>query len=195
MSARPQNRQGLALVGTRGTGKSTVGRILAERLVRPFLDADVELEEKLGRSIAAIFAADGEAFFRDREEQVLSDLTARHPGAILATGGGVVLRETNCRALRSFGFVVWLWTEPALAARRLQADPRGLELRPALTPAGTTEELAGVLEARTPLYQSVADTVVDTTGRTAEDVAEVILGLWNPSQHASSSSIDRGTQE
>ena len=137
MSASPHNRQGLALVGTRGTGKSTVGRILAERLVRPFLDADVELEEKLGRSIAAIFAEDGEPLFRDWEEQVLSELTTAHPGAILATGGGVVLRESNRQALRSFGFVVWLWADPALAAARLQADRRGLDSRPALTPAGT----------------------------------------------------------
>jgi len=180
MSARPQNRQGLALVGTRGTGKSTVGRILAERLVRPFLDADVELEEKLGRSIAAIFAEDGEPLFRAWEEQVLSELTTAHPGAILATGGGVVLRETNCKALRSFGFVVWLWTDPALAAARLQADRRGLDIRPALTPAGTIAELARVLEARTPLYQAVADRVVDTSGRTAEEVADQILELWYP---------------
>jgi shikimate kinase len=179
MSARPQNRQGLALVGTRGTGKSTVGRILAERLVRPFLDADVELEEKLGRSIAAIFAEDGEPVFRDWEEQVLSELITAHPGAILATGGGVVLRETNCQALRSFGHVVWLWTDPALAAARLQADRRGLESRPALTAAGTIAELAGILAARTPLYRAVADRVVDTGGRTAEEVAEQILELWD----------------
>lgn len=179
MSARPQNRQGLALVGTRGTGKSTVGRILAERLVRPFLDADVELEEKLGRSIAAIFAEDGEPLFRDWEAQVLSELTTAHPGAILATGGGVVLRETNRQALRAFGFVVWLWTDPTLAAARLQADRHGLESRPALTPAGTIAELSGVLEARTPLYRAVADTVVDTGGRTAEKVADAILELWD----------------
>jgi shikimate kinase len=180
MSARPQNRQGLALVGTRGTGKSTVGRILAERLVRPFLDADVELEEKLGRSIAAIFAEEGEPFFRDWEEHVLSELTTAHPGAILATGGGAVLRESNCKALRSFGFVVWLWTDPALAAARLQADRGGLDIRPALTPAGTIAELAGVLAARTPLYQAVADGVVDTSGRTVEAVADAILELWSP---------------
>ena len=180
MSARKIGKV-CALVGTRGTGKSTVGRILAERLVRPFLDADVELEEKLGRSIAAIFAEDGEPLFRDREEQVLSELTTAHPVAILATGGGVVLRETNCKALRSFGFVVWLWTDPALAAARLQADRREIDVRPALTPAGTIAELAGVLEARTPLYQKVADRVVDTSGRTPEMVADLILELWSPS--------------
>src|SRR5262249_54254618 len=129
MSSDPENPQGLALVGTRGTGKSTVGRILAERLVRPFLDADVELEARLGRTIAAIFAEDGEPAFRDWEERLLAELTSTHPGAILATGGGVVLRATNRCTLRSFGFVVWLRAEPALAAARLQADRQGLAAR------------------------------------------------------------------
>lgn len=178
MSPMPHNRQGLALIGTRGTGKSTVGRILAERLVRPFLDADVELEEKLGRSIAAIFAADGELLFRDWEERVLSDLITAHPGAILATGGGVVLRATNRAALRSFGLVVWLWTDPAEAAARLQADRRGVDQRPALTSRGTLAELASVLETRSPLYKATADAVVDTSGRSPTDVAEAIIKLW-----------------
>jgi shikimate kinase len=178
MSGTPHNRQGLSLVGTRGTGKSTVGRILAERLVRPFLDADVELEEKLGRSIASIFAEDGETAFRDWEERVLSELTSAHQGAILATGGGAVLRAANRAALRSFGFVVWLRADPAVAVARLQADRRGLQLRPALTPAGTLAEVAAVLETRTPLYRAVAHAVVDTSQRTPESVVEAILELW-----------------
>jgi len=178
MSADPQDRQGLALVGTRGTGKSTVGRILAERLVRPFLDADLELERTLGRSIAAIFASDGEPLFRDCEERVISDLTATRPGAILATGGGVILRDANRKALRSFGFVVWLRADPAEAAARLMADRRGLAERPPLTSAGTLAEIACVLETRTPLYQAVADAVVDTSGRTPLEVADAVLDLW-----------------
>jgi shikimate kinase len=178
MTANPQNRQGLALVGTRGTGKSTVGRILAERLVRPFLDADVELEEKLGRSIASIFAEDGEACFRDCEERVLRELTASHPGAILATGGGAVLRAANREALRSFGFVVWLRADPVVAAARIEGDGRSPERRPALTPAGTLAELAGVLEARRPLYNLVADAALDTSGQTPQEVAQAILALW-----------------
>jgi shikimate kinase len=185
MSAIPQNRQGLALVGTRGTGKSTVGRILAERLVRPFLDADVELEEKFGRSIASIFAEDGEPRFRDCEERVLSELTSAHPGAILATGGGAVLRAANREALRSFGFVVWLWADPAEAVARIEADRRSPERRPALTPAGTLAELADVLEARRPLYRAVADAVVDTSGQTPQDVALAILELWPQGQFQS----------
>jgi shikimate kinase len=146
--------------------------------VRTFLDADVELEEKLGRSIASIFAEDGEAAFRNLEERLLSELTSTHPCAILATGGGVVLRAANREALRSFGFVVWLWADPVVVVARLQADRRGLQMRPALTPGGTLAELAEVLETRTPLYRAVAHAVVDTSNRTPEEVVEAILELW-----------------
>ena len=180
MSAGPKPRRGLALIGTRGTGKSTVGRLVAARWSRTFLDADDELERSVGRTIAAIFAEDGELFFRDCEERVLSELTAAHPRAILATGGGVVLRETNRQVLQSFGFVVWLRAGPTVAAARLQADRRGLSVRPALTAAGTIDEIAGVLEARTPWYRSLADAVVDTDDRTPEAVADVIGSLWSP---------------
>jgi shikimate kinase len=178
MSDNPQHRQGLALVGMRGSGKSTVGRILAGRLERPFVDADVELEARVGRPIATLFAEEGEPSFRDWEERVVSLLTAEHPGAVLATGGGVVLREANRKALRAFGFVVWLRADPSVAAARLEADGRGLAARPALTAAGTLAEIADVLEARMPLYREVADAVVDTSGRTADEVADAIHSLW-----------------
>jgi shikimate kinase len=181
MNADTKKGQGLALVGTRGSGKSTVGRILAGRLARPFLDADVELEARVGRPIAALFAEQGEPSFRDWEERVLTELAARHPGAVLATGGGVVLRAANRRLLRSFGFVVWLRADPEVASARLLADRDGVAARPALTSAGTINEIAGVLEARTPLYRGLADAVVETGGRTADEVADAISGIWPPS--------------
>jgi shikimate kinase len=81
--------RGLSLVGVRGTGKSTVGRILAQRIGLPFVDADGELEARAGKSIRAIFEDEGEGAFRDLEEQVLADLTGRAP-AVLATGGGSI---------------------------------------------------------------------------------------------------------
>ncbi|MBV8270044.1 MAG: shikimate kinase [Planctomycetaceae bacterium] len=179
MRTHPLDLRGLALVGLRGTGKSTVGRILAQRLDRPFFDADVELEQIAGRSIRAIFAEEGESVFRDLESRVLSELAARR-GAVLATGGGVVLREPNRRLLRDFGFVVWLGADPAVLASRLQASPRELADRPALTPAGTLAELADTLRVRAPLYREVADAVIETDRRTAPEVAEAILALWPP---------------
>lgn len=177
MTDSEHERHGLALVGLRGSGKSTVGRILARRLGRPFVDADVELEARAGRPIREIFAEQGEPAFRDWEERVLADLMTRDR-LILATGGGVVLRESNRRILRRFGFVVWLSADPAILARRLSSSPRELADRPALTAAGTLAELATVLEARAPLYREVADAVVETGTLSSAEVADAILDLW-----------------
>jgi len=170
--------RGLALVGYRGTGKSTVGRILADRLGRPFADADREIEAREGRPIRSIFAEDGEPTFRRIEARVLGDLTARFEGGIVATGGGAVLDEANRRALRSFGFVAWLKADPDTLAARLSHSRAGLADRPALTPAGTLAEIAEVLAARVPLYREVADAEVETAGRSVREVAEAVLGAW-----------------
>jgi shikimate kinase len=172
--------QGLVLIGYRGTGKSTVGRILAERLGRPFLDCDREIEARSERSIRSIFHESGEPAFRDLEERTLAELTAERPGAVLATGGGAVLRESNRRTLRGFGFVVWLTADPVELARRLEADRLGLAGRPALTAAGTLDEIAQVLAARSPLYAQLADTIIPTDGQDPRRVAEAILERWNP---------------
>jgi shikimate kinase len=166
------------LIGYRGTGKSTVGRILAERSGRAFLDADREIEARAGRSIRAIFAESGEPAFRDWEERTIAELTAANPGAILATGGGAVLREANRRRLREFGFIAWLTADPAELAGRLGADRPGLAERPALTSAGTLDEIAQVLAARAPLYAGLADAVIATDGRPPCEVAEAILESW-----------------
>jgi shikimate kinase len=171
----------LSLIGCRGTGKSTVGRIVALRLDRTFLDADLEIETRAGRSIPAIFAGWGEPIFRDWEERVLAEVTLSNPAAILATGGGAVLREANRRRIREFGFVVWLTAPPSELARRLEADRRSLDQRPALTVAGTLEELAPILEARSPLYQGLADAVIETGDKSPHDVADAILSSWPPS--------------
>jgi shikimate kinase len=177
---RPDRATGLALVGYRGTGKSTVGRIVASRVDRPFLDVDSEIEARAGRSIAAIFAEWGEPAFRDWEERTLRELAVRYPGAVLATGGGAVLRPANRRLLADFGLVIWLQAEPAELARRLQADLDIGSRRPSLTPAGTIAEIAHVLDSRRTLYHEVADASIDTLGRTPGEIAELILGLWTP---------------
>ena len=171
-------RRGLALVGYRGTGKSTVGRILADRLGRPFADADRELEALAGRPVRAIFAEDGEPAFRRWESRVLLDLTARLAGGIVATGGGAILLEANRRALRGFGFVAWLRADPETLSGRLRSSRGGVEARPSLTPAGTLAEIADVLEARSALYRETAHAIVETAGRTPEQVAEAVLDAW-----------------
>jgi shikimate kinase len=179
MLAPSRPGRGLALVGYRGTGKSTVGQILAERLGRVFVDADREIERRAGRSICAIFNVGGESAFRDCEERTLAELIDQFPTAILATGGGAVLREITRRRLREFGFVVWLKAEPAELALRLEADLASATNRPALTPAGAIGEIAEVLRDRTPLYESVADTAIETGGRTPDQVASAVLLRWN----------------
>jgi shikimate kinase len=167
--------RGVALVGYRGTGKSTVGRLVADRLGRAFVDADDALREHAGLSIPAIFERFGEPRFRDLEEEVLAALTAR-PGGVLATGGGAVLRESNRQRLRDFGLVVWLSAPAEVLAGRLTADP-DLAVRPALTPAGTLGEIDEVLTTREPLYRAAAHAEVSTHGRTPEEVAEAVLRL------------------
>ncbi len=181
VESSPDPSRGLALVGLRGAGKTTVGRVVAQRLGRPFVDADATLVAWQGRPVRAIFEESGEAHFRDLEEQCLRDLTADPPaGLVLATGGGVVLREANRQRLRQFGFVVWLDADPAAVAHRLRRNPRAVADRPALTTLGTLAELATLAVERESLYRSVADAVVRTEGRTAVQVAEAVLALWPP---------------
>jgi shikimate kinase len=170
--------RGLVLIGYRGSGKSTVGRIVAGRLTRPFVDTDCELELQTGRSIAALFSEGGEVAFRDREERALAEVTTRFPEAIIATGGGAVLREANRRRIREFGFVAWLSAPPDELARRLEADQENHGSRPALTAAGTIAEIVHLLAARAPIYREVADAVVETEGRSPETVAAAVIDCW-----------------
>lgn len=174
----PPSRRGLALVGYRATGKTTVGRLLADRLGWQFADADHEVEARAGRSIASIWAEEGEAAFRDLEEQAVADL-AGEPLTVLATGGGAVLREANRRALRSIGFVAWLTADAETLTRRLSRETGRPNARPALTASGTLDEVAEVLAARTPLYRDVSDLEVDTVGRSSHEVAQAVLRAWS----------------
>ena len=102
-----QNRDHVVLVGPMGSGKSTLGRALAARLARPFVDVDARIEADAGCSIAALFAAEGEAGFRAREARVLAAVLGG-PAAVIATGGGAVLAEANRTAMRAAGVVVYL---------------------------------------------------------------------------------------
>jgi len=176
MSGDRPPRSGIALVGYRGTGKSTVGRIVAGRLGRPFADADAVLEARVGRPILEIFQDLGEPAFRDWEEQVLAGLTADRD-LVLATGGGAVLRAANREALRAFGFVVWLSAPANLLAARLGSNPAAVAGRPALTAAGTLGEIGAVLAAREPLYRETADAEVPTGGKSPYQVAEAVIAV------------------
>jgi shikimate kinase len=163
----------LILIGYRGTGKTTVARLVAERLGWPWQDADAYLEGKLGRTVRAVFAAEGEAGFRAHEAAALAELLEA-PRLVLATGGGVVLRPDNRARLRAAGRVVWLTADAGTIWARLQGDPATAAQRPALTGLPGPEEVAALLAAREPWYRECATAVVDTAGRTPAAVADTI---------------------
>ena len=180
----------LILIGYRGSGKSTVGRILAARLGRPFLDADEHLEARAGRTIREIFAAEGEPGFRERESAVLRELTERGP-LVLATGGGVVLREANRERIRMAGFVVWLTADALTLWDRLQTDPVTRERRPNLA-GGGLEEVTHMLAVREPLYRGLANLEINVGELSPDVAANRILAEWNARRSAVFSIISAG---
>lgn len=140
-----------------GSGKSTVGRQLARRLRLPFLDSDAVIEQRLGCSIREYFDREGEAAFRDVEEQVIAELAAG-PDAVVATGGGAVLRESNRRRLREGGRVIYLRSSPEELHRRLRHDTQ----RPLLQVADPLARLRAMYAERDPLYREAAHFHIET---------------------------------
>jgi shikimate kinase len=161
------------LVGYRGTGKTTVARLLAEKLHRQWVDVDEALETRYGRTIRQIFAEESEAGFREKEAAVLDNL-CRRDRQVIATGGGVILRADNREKLRASGIVIWLTADAQTIWSRLQQDPTTAERRPELSHGGLAE-IEELLRLREPLYAECAHLTVDTTSRSPEEVVQVIL--------------------
>jgi shikimate kinase len=151
------HRGNLFLVGLPGAGKSTLGRQLARRLGKTFVDADTELERKLGVTIPTIFEIEGEATFRDREEAVIAELVEL-TGIVLATGGGAVLRAANRERLRANGTVVYLHADPATLRERTRRSRH----RPLLNTADPESRLAELYAQRDGLYREAAEMVIES---------------------------------
>jgi len=166
------------LIGYRGSGKTTVAQLLADKLGWQWCDADAVLEDRFG-SIRQIFAAEGEAGFREKEAALLEELCQLQE-YVIATGGGVVLRPQN-RIKLLLGKVIWLRAEPVVLWQRLRDDPVTLERRPNLAEGGL-EEIDKLVRQRTPLYEKCADIEVNTDDKTPVEVAESIYEALYPSR-------------
>ena len=167
------------LIGYRGTGKSAVAQRLALKLGWEWVDADVEVELCAGKSIAEIFAQDGEPKFRDLEESIVTELCQRSV-QVVALGGGAVLRTETRERIRQAGFVVWLTATPTTIAARLAGDSTTATRRPNLTRLSGLAEIEQVLRERTPIYQASADLTVDTETRSPQEVADEIAAHLRP---------------
>ncbi len=161
------------LIGFRCTGKSTVGKALAQSLGRSFVDADLVLEQQAGASIAQIVEKEGWQGFRSREKALVMEL-CKSSGKVVAPGGGAVLDEQNAALMSENGFVVWLNASAPTIAGRMEADAATAGQRPSLTGKGVLEEVCQVLEQRDPIYEKTAHLKVDTDGLSVEEVAQTV---------------------
>jgi 3-dehydroquinate synthase len=168
----------LYLVGNMGSGKTTVGRLVAQRLQLPFYDLDQQIEQATGQTIANLFAQRGEQAFRELECDMLTR-TIFVPRGVIATGGGVVLNERNRRLMRHRGWVIYLRASPETLWQRLQHTTD----RPLLRTESPYETLQAIAQQREPLYQE-ADWVIDTDALCPEEVADAIVRAFKPTPNA-----------
>ena len=167
----------LYLVGARASGKTTVGKTLANKLGLPFADTDQHLLESAGRTVDQIVEAEGWPGFRQRESAALREVTDAHKGGcVVSTGGGMVLSEANRTLMRQRGMVVFLDAPVDVLADRLGRNPLNSQ-RPSLTGKGLVEEISDVLNERRPLYEAAAHHVVDAS-RPLLSICRYIADLW-----------------
>lgn len=165
----------LILAGFMGTGKSTVGRLCAQRLGLDFVDADEEISRREGMPIPAIFASRGEAYFRDRERALVTELSDRR-GCVIATGGGMIVNDDNRAALLGSGVGVCLTATPDVILQRVGGEAAAAE-RPMLRGGDVSARIAHLLRERAPKYAQM-HYWVDTSQRTPEEVAELVCDLY-----------------
>lgn len=158
------------LVGPMGAGKTTIGKYLAQQLKLRFVDTDAEIEERTGADIPWIFDVEGEEGFRDREQRVVEEMTLRD-NVVLATGGGVVLRSENRRALAGRGFVIYLYATVDEQVRRTRRDRQ----RPLLQGGDPEQILRDLMSERDQLYKEIADHIIETDSCSPKTVAQRLM--------------------
>ena len=166
----------IVLIGYRGAGKSTVGRMLAARAGKRFVDADELVEKHYGASISDIVQSKGWQHFRDLEKGAIEEI-CQGDHLIIAPGGGAVLDPANVQSLKKNGFVIWLKADGEVLSRRMNLDPRTPAGRPTLTGKGALEEFQDVLAVRNPYYARAADVQVDTSALNLEEVVEKVCSI------------------
>lgn len=172
-------RGNLFLVGMPGCGKSTLGRVLARSLGKTFVDADVELERRLGVTISTIFEIEGEEIFRTREEETLARLVQR-VDIVLATGGGVVLRDINRERLRTGGTVLYLHTTPETTFERTRHSKN----RPLLAAADPLGRARALYAQRDRLYRETCDFMIESDHRKSMQVLRFLRESLDPAATA-----------
>jgi shikimate kinase len=158
------------LVGPMGAGKTTIGKHLAQHLKLRFVDSDAEIEARTGADIPWIFDVEGEEGFRDREQQVVGEMT-EWDNIVLATGGGVIVRPENRSALAGRGFVVYLYATVEEQVRRTSRDRR----RPLLRDGDPQEILKELMSVRDPLYREISDHIIETDNCSPRTVAQRLV--------------------
>ncbi len=162
----------IIVTGFMGSGKSTVGRMLAEKLRRPFIDMDAEIERREGRAISDIFAREGEPAFRRIERTLVRELADRR-GLVVATGGGVVLNPDNVADFSRTGLLVCLDARPEMVLARVEKETH----RPLLEGEDRMQRITKLMRDRAPCYARITHHI-DTNGLSADAVAEAVLRVY-----------------
>jgi shikimate kinase len=170
--------QNLALVGFMGTGKSSIGRLVADALHFTFLDTDDVITARAGKTVAEIFEQSGEASFRDLEKRLVEELT-RRTRTVIATGGGLPANDANLASLKTHALVVCLWASP----ERIWERVRGQTHRPLLNEPDPQETIRSLLAVRGPYYRQ-ADVLVNTEMRSLREVAQQVIHQFHSAQAA-----------
>lgn len=175
----------LALIGLRGSGKTTVGRLLAGRIGRNFVDTDDLVEQAARRAIRDIFERDGEARFRELERRAVADALADATSAVVSVGGGAVLLDENRRLLRERAACIWLTASAETLHRRIDADPTTADRRPPLIATAGVEGVRELLAAREPYYRETARHVIDTEHLEPDEIVErIVQAIGGPAHGA-----------